>query len=106
MKTNQPNHFAEITRKHIALAVLRVLSRAPQYCSNEYVIIDWLVTVGLGCGIAEFQLVIEMLQAEGFIKINSVSEISVLNLTESGGEVAQGLSLVESVAKLMPDSNY
>ena len=106
MKTNQPNHFVEITRKHMALAILRVLNRAPQYCSNEYVIVEWLATVGLKCSNTEFQQVIGMLEGEGFIEINSVSEISVLNLTKIGGDVADGLNIVEGVARPEPDSNY
>lgn len=106
MNTNQPDHFVKTARKHRALAVLRALNQAPQYRSNELVIMEWLDNIGLGCTNAEFQQVTETLQRDEYIKINSVGDISVLNLTEIGAEIAEGLRMSESVARPWPNRNY
>lgn len=106
MNTNHPDYFVETTRKHRALAVLRVLNRAPQHRSNELVIMDWLDEIGLVCSTAEFHLLMEVLQSGDYIEINSVDGISVLNITESGSEVAEGVILAENVARPRPNLNY
>ena len=96
----------EVVREHRALAILRLLSDALGFRSNDQVVLACLSKIGLGCGRKDLEEQLGLLERDGLVSTDRVSDIIVIDLTSRGQEVSEGLSVVQGVAKPGPECPY
>ena len=106
MTSNAPDPVKEVVREHRALAILRLLSGSLGFRSNDQVVLACLSEVGLGCARKDLEEQLGLLEREGLVGTDRVSDIIVIDLTSRGHEVSEGLSVVSGVAKPGPECPY
>lgn len=80
----------QVTSEHRRLAILELLDRHIGYTSNDRVIADCLVRLGLGTIRDVLRADLEWLNESSLIRIEPVENVVVVTLLEGGQEVAQG----------------
>lgn len=105
-KENKPDSLVVLKQEHRRLAILRHLSRAPRYRLNELLLDDLLTAIGLTGSVEELRSDLELIVASGLAERETVGEIQVFRLTQSGLEVAEGMRSVEGVLKPPLDCRY
>jgi len=103
---NSLSELDDLKRKHRALAMLRTLDREAGYTLNNAVMLDWLRTIALVSTHEELCISIEDLERLALIRTHTVDVCTVLELTERGGDVAHGRTIVEGVLRPPPDCPY
>lgn len=104
--SNRKNETTQILQQHRSLAILRFLSRSPEYRSNEDVLMDWLRHLALTCTRTELRTLASLLEEVGHLHSETVEELQILKLTEKGLETAEGKAISEGVKRPEPECPY
>ncbi|WP_431978977.1 VpaChn25_0724 family phage protein [Shimia aestuarii] len=104
--SNRKNETTQILQQHRSLAILRFLSRSPEYRSNEDVLLDWLRHLALTCTRAELRTLASSLEGDGHLRSEIVEELHILKLAEKGLETAEGKTISEGVKRPEPECPY
>lgn len=103
---NSGDAVDEVRIKHRALAILRVLNRLPGYGANDLLISDILKLMGLVGSQAETASLLEELEAKGAVRLGRVEDITTIELTAKGVELAEGIITVDGILRPSPDCPY
>jgi len=84
--------YAETLRKHRRLAILRHLEAVPDYTGNASILQS--VLAGLGLSTQRDQIVTDLvwLQDNGFVRLASHGDFTIVTATQSGVEIARGIA--------------
>lgn len=99
--SNQHDPLDTVKKEHRALALLKLLQNDPGYRLNDQIILACFQRLALALTVSDIRQCAEILEAKGLIKINSVNEPQVFELTNDGEDVALGRSVVEGVLRLL-----
>ncbi|WP_170481397.1 VpaChn25_0724 family phage protein [Ruegeria arenilitoris] len=100
------DHAAQILQRHRSLAILRFLSRSPEYRCNGDVLLDWLSHLALTCSRAELRTLASFLEEGGLLRLKDSAGFQVLTLMEKGLEIAEGRDLFENFVRQGPECPY
>ncbi|GFE67102.1 VpaChn25_0724 family phage protein [Litoreibacter roseus] len=103
---NAEDQMDSIKRQHRALAILRLLERNPGYCTNIELLRDCLAVIALTATRDQLLQECRSLESVGFLRVTERGEVVVLELTEAGGDVAQGLVMSDLVLRPGPECPY
>ena len=103
---NSHSSFAATIAEHQALAALRLLDRAPAYCSNDGLIASRLEQLGMVALPEQVRDMLDGFERRGFVRAERPSGVVVVTLTQTGQEVARGLCAAEGVLRPRPDEAY
>ncbi len=103
---NRKNEAVSIVQQHRSLAIIRFLSRSPEYRSNEDVLLDWLRHLGLTCTRTELRSIASFLEVDGHLQSETVEDLQILELTGKGLETATGTAISESIKRPGPGCSY
>ena len=106
MLQNAPNKLESVSNEHRALALLRLLFRAPAYRSNELLLYDWLSEIGLACTSSQLRRQVRELEETELLEISDVKGNVVVELSSRGAEVAEGRLIIEGVLRPAPECTY
>lgn len=106
MLQNAQNQLETLSSEHRALAVLRLLFRAPTYKSNELLLSDWLGAIGLTCSSSQLKRQLRELEDAGLLETSEVEGNLVVQMSNEGAEVAEGKRIVEGVLRPTPECPY
>jgi hypothetical protein len=104
--SNQHDPLDTVKKEHRALALLKLLQNEPGYRLNDQIILGCFQRLALALTASDIRQCAETLEAKGLIKINSVNELQVFELTNNGEDVALGRSVVEGVLRPRPECPY
>ena len=104
--SNSPDPIKKIIEEERALAVVRVLHASPLMMSNDGVLQKCVQAYGLACGYEEFRAHLGQLEREGLISSERHEDRVVVRLTQRGADAAQGLIVVDAVARPDPRGSY
>lgn len=94
-----PRTLKSIVSEHRALAVLTALRDEPPGISNSLVLESWLHHIALCISGEDLRTCLEMLDREGLIRMRTIDDLLIAELTEKGERVANGEERVEGVAR-------
>lgn len=92
----------ESWRRHLRLAILRVLDRAPGCAANDSVLTDAVRSLGFGAQRSQVRTEISWLADQGLVAREVLTSLIVATLTEGGQEVATGHRTVDGVKRPAP----
>ncbi|WP_446027511.1 VpaChn25_0724 family phage protein [Leisingera aquaemixtae] len=104
--SNQKDQTAQILQRHRSLAILRFLSRSPEYRSNQDVLMDWLRHLAMTCTREELRTLASFLEEGGLLRLENVEGFQVMTLMEKGLEVAEGRDFSEAIKRPGPECPY
>lgn len=96
--------YADFTRQHRRLAILRYLEECPAYTVNASILGDVLARLGLAATHDQIVTEITWLQEQGFVSVAKGSEMVVATATRSGLEIARGLSVHPEIRRPRPEA--
>ncbi|MGE4302460.1 MAG: hypothetical protein AB7E24_00330 [Novosphingobium sp.] len=96
--------LAKVQDGHIRLAMLRLLSDLPGYCANDSVLHQAVNAMGLSCTRDQVRGHLTWLAEQRLVTVVEASQLTVATLTERGGEVAAGRSVIDGVQRPSPRS--
>ncbi|WP_303763486.1 ArsR family transcriptional regulator [Sphingobium yanoikuyae] len=95
--------YAEYMSEHVRLAVLRLLADQPTYSANDSVLTTAVAALGLSCTRDQMRAHLAWLGEIGMVTLLSpLAGVTVATLTERGGDVAQGRSIVPGILRPSP----
>lgn len=98
-------NFAEYHFEHVRLTVLRLLSDAPGYSSNDSILKDAANAMGLVCTRDQMRSNLGWLEEQRLVTlIKPTTTLTVATITERGNDVAAGRSIVAGVQRPSPGS--
>lgn len=86
------------------LRILRVLSAVPAYLANERVLKHILLTLGHAVTSDLLRIELVWLGGQGLLDIKRTRELYVVQLTQQGEDVGQGLAQVPGIAVTSPQN--
>jgi hypothetical protein len=89
---------------HVRLSILRLLSDLPGYCANDSVLSQAVNAVGLTCTRDQVRGHLSWLAEQRLVTSVDAGHLTVATLTERGGDVAAGRSVVDGVQRPSPRS--
>ncbi len=96
-------NYADYMNEHVRLAVLRLLAEQPTYSANDSVLTTAVGALGLPCTRDQMRHQLAWLGEIGMVTLLSpLTGVTVATLTERGGDVAQGRSLVPGIQRPSP----
>lgn len=96
--------FTKAHDGHIRLAILRLLADLPGYCANDSVLHQAVNAMGLTCTRDQIRGHLTWLAEQRLVTVVEASQLTVATLTERGGEVAAGRSVIDGVQRPSPRS--
>ena len=97
------NDLAAVQDGHIRLAVLRLLQAQPSYCLNDSVLHEAVGAIGLPCTRDQMRGHLGWLTEQRLVTTSAAGTgLIVATLSERGGEVAAGRSVVDGVQRPSP----
>lgn len=106
MKTNSDTSIEMIKAEHRSLAILCAIEKQPGYTLNDHVLKYYLDAIGLGSAQDDLRVSLKKLENIGLIRLRSVEDIVVMELTQEGLDTALGKQISENVLKRAPDCPY
>ena len=103
---NLPDPIRKIVQEERALAIVRILHAAPAMVANDSLLQKCVQAYGLTCGQDELRAELGRLERDGLMSSERKDNLLVVQLTKRGAEVAQGLIVVEGVARPDPGCSY
>lgn len=101
------NDFAALHDGHIRLAVLRLLDGAPGFSANDSVLTQSMAQLGLLCTRDQMRGHLAWLEEQRAVTLlRPTSTMLVANLTERGGDLARGRSVIPGVQQPSPGSGF
>jgi hypothetical protein len=104
--TNSQDAMEQIKREHQALAILRVLHRAPGYRCNDAVLANYLDRLALGGTREAIKASLNFLEQSGLLKTDSQEGFVVVCITQRGDDVALDKLTVDGVLRPGPECLY
>ena len=89
--------LAKVQDGHVRLAALRLLAELPGYQANDSVLHQAVNAMGLVCTRDQFRAHLVWLEEVRLVTLAAVGTLKVAELTERGGEVAAGRSVIAGV---------
>ena len=75
-------------------------------CANDELLAAYLNSLGLGCARRDLLACVARLDAAGLVRTERRGELTIVGLTQTGSEVARGISKVDGVAVPFADCPY
>lgn len=95
--------FAVVHDGHVRLAMLRLLADQPAYCANDSILHDAVNAIGLPATRDQVRGHVGWLAEQRLVTVQETgSGLMVVTMTERGGEVAVGRSIVKGVQRPAP----
>ena len=94
------NKYQEFRGKHQRLALLQVLSQAPEYGHSETVLQAALRELQLSASRDRLRVLLDWLAEMELVRLSEVRGMQEVRLTARGDDVARGLSRVRGVARV------
>jgi Fe2+ or Zn2+ uptake regulation protein len=94
--------YQEHQSRHRRLSILRILSEAPGYTSNDSLLTTICNEFGLVSTRDQVRSELAWLGGHGFVTVKELAGATIATLTESGGEIAAGRRSDPGVAKPSP----
>lgn len=94
--------YAELTRQHARLAILRFVEGAPKYTSNASMLAQILPQVGISYTRDQVVTELHWLQEQGMVVIEDHGVIVVATATVRGVEIAQGIARHPGITRPRP----
>lgn len=96
--------FAEFTRRHRRLAILRFLQASPTYTSNVSIITDVLNSDAIGIDTSRDQTTTELswLGEQGFVTLGGSADFRVATATSRGVDIALGRATHPDIQRPSP----
>lgn len=95
--------FAPVHDAHIRLAILRLLDASPGYSANDSVLTDAARSLGLTCTRDQVRGHLAWLEEQRLLtRLEATTGLIVATISERGGDVAQGRSIVNGVQRPSP----
>ncbi|WP_233193106.1 VpaChn25_0724 family phage protein [Acidimangrovimonas sediminis] len=95
-------NYAERTRMHRRLAILRHLEACAEYTSNASILQDVLFGVGLPSTRSEVVTELAWLKEQGFASYDDRADFVVVTATRRGVEIARGLAVHPEIQRPSP----
>ncbi|MEQ8401350.1 MAG: hypothetical protein RIE06_15555 [Roseibium album] len=103
---NSSDEFKQLKTEHRALAILRALQREPSCKSNDQIMLDWLRKLAIVSTHEELEASVGDLVRLALIKTDTISGVTVFELTEKGCDVALWRYVSEGVLLPSPECPY
>lgn len=95
--------YAKHHDAHVRLTILRLLAGAPEYSANDSVLVSAVRDMGLSCTRDQLRGHLSWLTEQRLATTLPLSDtLTVATITERGGDVAAGRSVVAGVARPSP----
>lgn len=95
--------FSAVNDEHVRLAVLRLLDEQPNYSANDSVLTQAVEAMGLACTRDQMRGHIQWLESMRLVTAQqTMATLLVATLTERGGDVAKGRSVISGVQRPSP----
>lgn len=95
--------FADGWRRHLRLALLKVLERAPAYGANDSVLTDAARGLGFGATRDQVRTELQWLAEQGLIAVEPLDKLLVATATRRGLDVASGHAAHEGIKRPSPE---
>ncbi|MCF3595074.1 hypothetical protein LZG00_13855 [Rhodobacteraceae bacterium LMO-12] len=105
-KLNTRGQFDQIRSEHRALALLRLLDIVHEYRINSQIAVEWLRKIALAGTTEEVVETISALERLDLIRTDQAENLTIIELTEMGQDVALGRNVVDGVLRPVPDCPY
>ncbi len=92
--------------EHRRLAILRLLTRLPGHTGNDELLADIIGQMGLRSTFEVFRADLSFLEKAGLVRRAEVNDLWVIELLQSGDEVARGLRSAPGVLEVRPGCKY
>ncbi|WP_339696086.1 hypothetical protein [Celeribacter baekdonensis] len=96
--------YVDTVRKHRRLAILRHLEACAEYMSNASILSDILAGVGLRSTRSQVVTELAWLRENGFIIYDDNADFLVVQATQSGAEIARGVTTHPEIQRPRPRS--
>jgi hypothetical protein len=96
------DHYTETVKKHRRLAILRHLEACSEYTSNASILGDILAGVGLRSTRSQIVTELAWLRDNGFIAYEDSVDFIVVQATQSGAEIARGVTTHPEIQRPRP----
>lgn len=96
-RRNLASSFDEIRTSYQARAVLDVLAK--ERSANSRLLDTWLVAIGLSASRQAISDLLDRLEKEGLVRLETVDDFKVVHLRRLGGEVASGHEIRDWIAR-------
>lgn len=97
------SEFAAVQDGHVRLAMLRLLADQPEYRANDSILHDAVNAVGLTATRDQVRGHVGWLEEQRLVTvIETNSGLLVVTMTERGGDVAAGRSIIKGVQRPAP----
>lgn len=94
--------FADTESEHRRLVILQALKASADFSSNEYVLVDNIAHFGHRVSAARLRTDLAWLDEQGLVIGQQPGGVWVVTLTQSGEDVACGLTTVPGVKRPRP----
>ncbi len=94
--------FAQLLSEDRRLVILRLLSAAPEYTANAFVLRPGLEAVGHAMSTDQLTTELAWLAEQGFVELEAVAGVIVARLTARGADVAAGRAVTPGVKRPEP----
>ncbi len=94
--------FAQLLSEDRRLVILRLLSAAPEYTANAFVLRPGLEAVGHAMSTDQLATELAWLAEQGLVELGAVAGVTVARLTARGADVAAGRAVTPGVKRPEP----
>ncbi|MBU1041289.1 MAG: ArsR family transcriptional regulator [Proteobacteria bacterium] len=98
-------NFPQLLSEDRRLVILRLLSAAPEYTLNAFVLRHGLEAVGHAMSTDQLATELAWLAEQGLLELSAVAEVTVARLTSRGADVAAGRAVTPGVKRPEPGVN-
>lgn len=95
-------NFTQLLAADRRLVILRLLSAAPQYTLNAFVLRPGLEAVGHSVSADQLATELAWLAEQGLVELEAVVDVAVASLTARGADVAAGRVVTPGVKRPEP----
>lgn len=95
-------NFAQLLSEDRRLVILRLLSAAPEYTLNAFVLRPGLEAVGHSISADQLATELAWLAEQGLVELEAVVNVAVARLTARGADVAAGRVVTPGVKRPEP----
>lgn len=97
--------FAQLLSEDRRLVILRLLSAAPEYTLNAFVLRPGLDAVGHAMSADQLATELAWLSEQALVNLDAVADVTVARLTPRGADVASGRVVTPGVKRPEPGVN-
>lgn len=94
--------FAQLLSEDRRLVLLRLLSAAPEYTANAFVLRPGLESLGHAMSADQLATELAWLAEQGLVELEAVANVTVARLTARGADVAAGRVVTPGVKRPEP----